>query len=297
MEELTPKQQRKLEKIVKIVEDGDLAIAEHLLEMEDNFEAKVEEIKSSVPDLNKVLETVKGKDGAPGEKGEIGETGEQGERGPQGEKGQDGKDGKNGKDGRDGRDGRDGIDGLNGKDGIDGKDGSPDTPEQVTEKINISKKLIRKEKIEGLADIQRMVTTNLSTPVTTNFFNGLRGKNLTIVGATATQSGDTVQVTIPGGSGSGDVVGPTGAIDGHLAVFDGTTGKLIKDGGAIPSGTIAVETPTGTVDGTNVTFTVSATPKWIVSDGAIYFDGAGYSLSTLTVTMTVPPVGFIRSIY
>lgn len=37
------------------------------------------------------------------------------------------------------------------------------------------------------------------------------------------------------GSGSGDVVGPSSAVDGHLAVFDGATGKLIKDGGAVPS--------------------------------------------------------------
>jgi hypothetical protein len=35
-----------------------------------------------------------------------------------------------------------------------------------------------------------------------------------------------------GGAGSGDVVGPGVAVDGHLALFDGTTGKLIKDGGA-----------------------------------------------------------------
>ena len=34
------------------------------------------------------------------------------------------------------------------------------------------------------------------------------------------------------GSGSGDVVGPGSAVDGNMAVFDGTTGKLIKDGGA-----------------------------------------------------------------
>ena len=36
--------------------------------------------------------------------------------------------------------------------------------------------------------------------------------------------------------GAGDVVGPAGATDGHLAVFDGATGKLLKDGGAIPTG-------------------------------------------------------------
>lgn len=37
-------------------------------------------------------------------------------------------------------------------------------------------------------------------------------------------------------AGTGDVVGPASAIDGHLAVFDSTTGKLIKDGGAVPGG-------------------------------------------------------------
>lgn len=38
------------------------------------------------------------------------------------------------------------------------------------------------------------------------------------------------------GGGSGDVVGPASAVSGHLAVFDGTTGKLLKDGGPVPSG-------------------------------------------------------------
>jgi hypothetical protein len=42
-----------------------------------------------------------------------------------------------------------------------------------------------------------------------------------------------------GGAGAGNVVGPASAVDNHLAVFDGTTGKLIKDGGAIPSATPA----------------------------------------------------------
>lgn len=35
-----------------------------------------------------------------------------------------------------------------------------------------------------------------------------------------------------GGGGSGNVIGPASAIDGHLAVFDGITGKILKDGGA-----------------------------------------------------------------
>jgi len=39
-----------------------------------------------------------------------------------------------------------------------------------------------------------------------------------------------------GAAGSGDVVGPASATDGHLAVFDGTTGKLLKGGGVPGSG-------------------------------------------------------------
>jgi hypothetical protein len=40
---------------------------------------------------------------------------------------------------------------------------------------------------------------------------------------------------VPGG-GSGNVVGPAVAVDGNLAVFDGTTGKIIKDGGPALAG-------------------------------------------------------------
>lgn len=36
------------------------------------------------------------------------------------------------------------------------------------------------------------------------------------------------------GTGTGDVVGPGGVTDGHVAVFDGTTGKLIKSAGKAP---------------------------------------------------------------
>lgn len=41
------------------------------------------------------------------------------------------------------------------------------------------------------------------------------------------------------GSGSGDVVGPSSATADRIAVFDGTTGKLIKDGGQTIAGITA----------------------------------------------------------
>jgi len=40
----------------------------------------------------------------------------------------------------------------------------------------------------------------------------------------------------PGGDGTGDVVGPGGALDNHVALFDGTTGRLLKDGGVEVTG-------------------------------------------------------------
>lgn len=43
--------------------------------------------------------------------------------------------------------------------------------------------------------------------------------------------GDGTWATPP--AGSGDVVGPSGAVNNGVALFDGTTGKLIKDGGVL----------------------------------------------------------------
>jgi len=61
------------------------------------------------------------------------------------------------------------------------------------------------------------------------------------------------------------------------------------------------ETPSGIVDGSNTSFTATHTPIYIISDGATYFENAGYTLSGLNITMNVAPKaapdGFIRSFY
>ena len=63
----------------------------------------------------------------------------------------------------------------------------------------------------------------------------------------------------------------------------------------IAGGGVTFETPTGTVDGANKTFTVTATPDFVVVDGIMYFDGSGYSIAGLTVTTVIAPAGFIRA--
>ena len=54
-----------------------------------------------------------------------------------------------------------------------------------------------------------------------------------------------------GGGGTGDVVGPASAVNSGVALFDGVTGKLIKDGGVL--GTLATQSGTfsGSSSGTN----------------------------------------------
>ena len=55
------------------------------------------------------------------------------------------------------------------------------------------------------------------------------GTNIkTVNGSSLLGSGNLV---ISGGGGSGDVVGPASSVDGNIALFDGATGKLLKDGG------------------------------------------------------------------
>ena len=85
-----------------------------------------------------------------------------------------------------------------------------------------------------------------------------------------------------GSSGSGDVVGPASAIDGNLASYDGTTGKLIQDSGIAAADVITdPETITGALIAygpnliTNGTFDTDAT-GWNVGAGwAWESDGLG----------------------
>jgi hypothetical protein len=127
---LDPKQKKKLQKIAKVVDEGEFAIVEHLFEIEEKIEAEI-------PSIKDVISRVKGDKGDQGNKGETGERGEKGERGesivgPQGPKGEKGDRGDQGLRGEKGEDGV----ATDGKDGKDGRDGSPDTGKDIVDKIN-----------------------------------------------------------------------------------------------------------------------------------------------------------------
>lgn len=53
------------------------------------------------------------------------------------------------------------------------------------------------------------------------------GTNVTI---TTNAANDTITIAATGGSGTGDVTGPASSTDGEVALFDGTTGKVLKSG-------------------------------------------------------------------
>lgn len=238
-----------------------------------NTDRIVETLAPATEATSKMAQFLAEMRGEKGEKGDTGEKGEQGEKGDAGvdsiipgPPGRDGIDGVDGRDGRDGADGRDGIDGKNGKDGKPGPkgdkgdkgaDGKPDTAS-----LSLIAKL--KKQIEGLS---RHVTSNMVT----YRVNGELVSNGSVLDLIA---GDNVSFeTETTADGARIVVNANGS-----------------------GGSVTVTTPTGAVDAINATFTVATTPKWIVADGIMYFDGAGYSIAGLTVTMDVPPSQFIRSV-
>lgn len=118
MKELSPQQLKKLERLAKVLDNGDVELLKQIDELEDKVDTEIQAVQSAVTDALSIAEQTKKMQG---EQGVQGERGERGEKGDKGENGKDGVDGTNGKDGENGKDGRDGVDG---KDGIDGKDGA-----------------------------------------------------------------------------------------------------------------------------------------------------------------------------
>ena len=84
-------------------------------------------------------------------------------------------------------------------------------------------------------------TTYFKVPVTFGSV-GSTLVNAATVGVGFSRSGDKGL----DGAGAGDVVGPASAVDNRIAAFDGTTGKLIKDGGSTIADALNRANHTGT---------------------------------------------------
>lgn len=89
--------------------------------------------------------------------------------------------------------------------------------------------------------------------------------------------------------GSGDVVGPGVAVDGNAAVFDGTTGKLIKDAGGRP----VLNTGNATLNIVVHTAVDTAATVSYATGGSVQmrFDLGNFAYIGLTVDIDFSPLG------
>ncbi len=143
--------------------------------------------------------------------------------------------------------------------------------------------------------------TQLTGPVTAGPGTGSQASVITPTGVTPGTYGDATHVPqvvvnaagqVTGvvdvpitASGTGDVVGPASAVDQEIAIFDGTTGKLIEGGGGTIVQVIAsavaasgdVDGPASAVDGHLAVF--DGTSGKLLKDGGAVPSGGGGSIT------------------
>jgi hypothetical protein len=127
-------------------------------------------------------------------------------------------------------------------------------------------------------------TTASNVPSAGNLTTSASGVELAVNAADGKlfykDTGGVVQVLATKAGASGDVVGPASATANAIALFDGTTGKLIKDSAAtLPSGSLVGTTATQTL--TNKTISVDdntvsgiAASSFVLSNASGNVDGA-----------------------
>ncbi len=109
-----------------------------------------------------------------------------------------------------------------------------DPTNYITQIVQENKEIIIPSLLGGVSDPTDPTFSGIVISPSGQMIGGvLYSFALVVDGVVVTGLGSDTTTIITGG---GDVVGPASATDNHLAVFDGATGKLIKDGGAIPSG-------------------------------------------------------------
>lgn len=188
------------------------------------------------------------------------------------------------------KDGRPGKDGKPGKPGKDAKV----TKEQIQKAAEIAYSLIE------LPDFDELVTEN----ITANPFairDGLelitKEKDKLSQDAIQNLREDLLQLQEQISRVNKSVIEGVGT---SKNVIDYMINQRIADGTISTSGgSIGVEVPSGTINGSNTAFTVSNEPKYVVVNTLTYFEGAGYSYAGGTITFDIPPAtgSFIKSIY
>lgn len=199
-------------------------------------------------------------------KGEKGDVGKQGLPGKNGLNGRDGKDGKNGKDGRDGFDGRDGKDGKEGLDAI----------------IDYAK--IIKELRAIIKDGEK----GKDATVDNEMIEVVLKPHLARIYDHVNRSMDGM----PRGSNYGGFIETSIKAGANIVITkDGTGAWVITStaSGSGGGGALADETPVGTINGVNTTFTVGHQPLFIQLGTGILATSTDWTYSAGTLTMAVAP--------
>lgn len=199
---------------------------------------------------------IDGKDGIDGIDGVDGYTPIKGIDYFDGKNGTDGKDGKDGKDGSDGKKGDKGDQGERGFPGQNGRNGlnaheyylpiaKPDVLGgiKVGSGLSMDEQGVLKTTGSGTGIVETIVagtnitvdSTDPANPIVSSSAYTLPTASSTVkggikIGSRLTMVGDVLSADVQAG-GTGDVVGPSSAVDSNFAAFDTTTGKLIKDSG------------------------------------------------------------------
>ena len=122
-------------------------------------------------------------------------------------------------------------------------------------------------------------TTASAVPSNTNLAAGELGLNIADMKLYCENDSGTVTLLASAAGASGDVVGPSSAVDNNIAIFDGTTGKLIQD--------------------SKVTVTPPATSATLtLADGSSLITSGGHSLTlttTATTNVTLPTSGSLTN--
>ena len=118
----------------------------------------------------------------------------------------------------------------------------------------------------------------------------------TVLPATANQRGnidyDQVQSAVrQGPGGKFQMFGGGSVTTGHMAVYD-SAGNVIDGGAPSSVGTFKLEMPSGAINGTNTTFTLTTTPTTpllLFLNGNLQLAGTDYTRSGSTITYTTAP--------
>ena len=230
-----------------------------------NVTKKLEEVKSASLISNKLLKEIRDKKELSmkgisvvtlkGDKGDSiqGERGEPGASitGPRGPKGPPGPVGPSGE----------------GIAGPPGSDGSPDTPDEIVTKINSAESKIDSRQVKGLVSVLRFVEEFGSNPV---------GKDV---------AGGPNYVYRTNGTKISDYVTELNFTTGITATYAGN-GRINISASGGGSTTFYTETPTGLINGSNVTYTTAQTITSVVNFAinGQYIHPVEYTTSGTTIT-------------